>query len=106
MSFYAAEPHKTPKYGKCVMHDGLFQIYDGMGRLNLFIKDFHVGELFGGTMTLQKYYNGSFGKWINEIKKKDLKKVAKLRNEGKLLIEKAQMIEELWKEAESEVIKQ
>ena len=55
-----------------------------------------VAELINGRDGLKKYHKDSFEVWINNIRKKDLKKAKKMIADAERIMEDADAIEELW----------
>ena len=77
-----AEPHECQIFGTKFYDDGVFQVtlFQGAGgRYILYKGKYKLAELISGKNGLDKYYKSDILYWIDEIKKKDLKKVEKIR---------------------------
>lgn len=99
MSYYTAVPTKsTKKYGELYREssDGLVQIYKSQGTLTLYVRDYEVAELISGEVGFQKRYNSDPNIWLEEVRKKDLKKVENLIEQTEQILKDVRTIETIW----------
>ena len=59
--------------------------------------DVKIGELIDGEEGLEKYYKNDFQKWINKIRKRDLKRIDKIDNTMLNLIKEKSTLKNRWR---------
>lgn len=102
MAFYTAT-YKTDEFYKhktCQLQwkNDDFRVYSWQGRLFLYTNDdFRIAELINGYEGLSKYHKGSFETWIENVKKKDLKKIETLEQYQFELENDIDLIKTIWK---------
>lgn len=96
--YHTAKPYPSNKIGKRIWEstDGRNSVYEFQRRFELVRDGVHVANLINGVDSLKKKYDSSFEKWIESVRKKDMKKVAKLMDMAKTVKKDAGFISNLW----------
>lgn len=100
MAFYTAtyQPHEfPPKWEIKIFEDGEFTVWQSNGRYFLYWKNFQLAQCINGQESLDKEHKGSFTQWIENVKKKDLKKIEKLEEYKIQLEQDIELIKTVWK---------
>lgn len=74
-----------------------FYVHIWRGRYFLVKNKLLLSELVNGQESLNKNYKGSFERWIEKVKQKDVKNVQKLKEYIAQINEDLQIIENVWK---------
>lgn len=102
MAYYTAVYKKDDFYKNCKLEweSKNFKSYSWGSRLFLYTKDdYRIGELIDGYDGLEKYHKGSFEVWLENIRKKDLKKLEALNQYQSDLKNDIEVIETIWKKS-------
>jgi hypothetical protein len=96
--YWTAVNYETQKYGKLIWSKDNFEIWhwEGQDRLYLYKGKYQLAELISGTERYKKQYQCDPKKWIRAVRKKDLKKVEKIRFLVNNALKEAKFIESLW----------
>jgi hypothetical protein len=73
-----------------------FDLYNYSNRYYLYDRDIKIGELIDGENGLEKYYKNDFQKWINKIRKRDLKRIDKIDSIMIDLIKEKKILKNRW----------
>lgn len=100
MAFYTATYSQycwPPNCQQKIFEDGDFTAWQTQGRYFLYYKDYQLAQCINGQESLDKAHKGSFTQWIENVKKKDLKKIEKLEEYKVQLEEDIELIKSIWK---------
>ncbi len=86
------------KHGKSVWAEAGFEIIESNGgRYYLLKGDLELSEIISGKRGFDKQHSSDPHKWIEQVKKKDLKKAEGIKKKAQEAIETADFIISIWK---------